>query len=1226
MAQQPNLQRFLSYASRASEDSLGPGELLPRYVFLEPLIAERRVLEVGLVAATRGAGARFLAEKGARSVTALDPDPEAVQAARASNTPGVDYQCGGLADVPDGQFDLVIVALERSIEKAASFLDKLAQKLGPRGHMVLALRNPAGVTLAQVARGEEREVPPTYGEVAGALAIRFRSVEVVSQTVLLGYHVGPAGVDAPPTLDLDLAGNLEPAYFLFVAGAEPSHLGEPVLVTLPAAPVAVASSARDELREKLRGMERRQGELLNERGELDAILHARLSELTDFKSRVDEANRRIQLLRDQLDGAEKRTADAEASLRQSRAESAQLDRALTDAQKQLELEHTAVTARGGELAEAVRLREAVDAELRRAQSDREALAGERDRIAREHTEAIRIRHELQSRAEDLEKAVSLREQELAELRAAARGFQAQAERSAAELTEVRREVQDALAARTKLQEDLERERTEAGASIGAAKQRAGELAARVESAETEAASAHARADTLQAELDAERQHHTTDSASAQGHVESLQAELDAEREHRTADASEAKAQLESLRRELANAEAERDRQSHALEALHHEHEALSAARDAGVESIRTLHAERDTLSAQLRDVESARDLLQAKLSDVELERDSGLESLSTLTLERNALQSKLAAADIERDTLQTSATNLRAERDALQTKLHDAETERDEWAAALHDADAEKAHLAEEVAKLNARLEASTKAHTKLDEDHQLAGLELEELRSQLAQTKSESEQRHAEIEALRDQLAQTKSDDASRLAKSEAESEQRRMELEALRQELESARVSLQELVERHAASDAEHARVESESHAALQSKLDALHEQLQQSEATQREERAHAGELEAALVEERIRRGELERLIDQEQVARTRVEAKLLETETAGRAALDAERLEAREDRAMITSELDALQAAFNDAQGKAATELMQLRSELESRGQELEALTTSAMNDRSELALIRQERDDARGQLDTVRVELDAQRGHAAEQSSALMQAEARVRELDERVKELDEQRVAVERQLEDSRVEEATVRAGAGESERGLRDELERIQAAHVEMRAQLQAQAEHRRDLEHELEQSEERLAEVRTGRATLEGRIQELEAELSASAQVRKDAVDAAMVGQERITQLEAELAAAHTHSAEKSAAAEQGSAEVGALRESLEARENELASEKNRLVQQAEELARLQVEVAALEAVRAELAAREAELAEARSRAHHASDSRAKLEADLAAITTARD
>ena len=617
---QPNLQRLSSLAARAGEDALGPGELLPRYVFLEPLIAERRVLEVGLVAATRGAGARFLAEKGARSVTALDPDPEAVQAARANASPGVDYQCGGLADVPDGQFDLVIVALERSIERAAGFLDKLAQKLGPRGHMVLALRNPAGVTLAQVARGEEREVPPTYGEVAGALAIRFRSVEVVSQTVLLGYHVGPAGVDAPPTLDLDLAGNLEAAYFLFVAGAEPSHLGEPVLVTLPAAPVAVASGARDELREKLRGFERRQGELLNERGELDAILHARLTELTDFKARVDEANRRTQLLRDQLDGAEKRTVDAEASLRQSRAEAAGLDRALTDAQKQLELERTAVTARGGELAEAVRLREAVDAELRRARADREALAGERDRIAREHTDAIRLRHELQSRAEDLEKAVSLREQELAELRAAARGFQAQAERAQVELTEVRREVQDALAGRTKLQEDLERERTEASASLVAARSRASELAARVENAETEAASAHATAESLQAELDAERSRHTADTESAHGQSEALQAELISEREHRTADAAESKAQLESLRRELVNAEAERDRQSHALEALHHEHEALSAVRDAGVESIRGLQAERDTLQAKLKDAETERDEWASALHDADVEK------------------------------------------------------------------------------------------------------------------------------------------------------------------------------------------------------------------------------------------------------------------------------------------------------------------------------------------------------------------------------------------------------------------------------------------------------------------------------------------------------------------------------------------------------------------------------------------------------------------------------
>ena len=49
---------------------------------MEALFARRRVLEVGAVAATAGASAAFLLQRGARSVVALDSDLNAMEDAQ----------------------------------------------------------------------------------------------------------------------------------------------------------------------------------------------------------------------------------------------------------------------------------------------------------------------------------------------------------------------------------------------------------------------------------------------------------------------------------------------------------------------------------------------------------------------------------------------------------------------------------------------------------------------------------------------------------------------------------------------------------------------------------------------------------------------------------------------------------------------------------------------------------------------------------------------------------------------------------------------------------------------------------------------------------------------------------------------------------------------------------------------------------------------------------------
>src|SRR5258708_4111589 len=87
-------------------------EILPRYVFLEPLLARARVLEVNAVALTAGAGAKLLKDRGAGSVVAVDANTLAIE--RAASDPelkveGVEFLAGDYFSLGKRNFDLIIV-------------------------------------------------------------------------------------------------------------------------------------------------------------------------------------------------------------------------------------------------------------------------------------------------------------------------------------------------------------------------------------------------------------------------------------------------------------------------------------------------------------------------------------------------------------------------------------------------------------------------------------------------------------------------------------------------------------------------------------------------------------------------------------------------------------------------------------------------------------------------------------------------------------------------------------------------------------------------------------------------------------------------------------------------------------------------------------------------------------------------------------------------------------
>jgi hypothetical protein len=235
----------------------GESEILPRYIFLEPLYAHRRVLELGAVSATRGRSAAFLRERGARQVCAHDADLAAVSEARRafSSDPDLNFISQGLEALPERAFEVVLVADATEViasDLALALVERVATR---SGHVVFGLRNPAGVSLSQIALDDLGPAPPTYGEVLERLGQVFSAVEAVTQSVLVGYQLAPAAPFSEVGLAVDgsLTDAVEAAYFLLVCSAKPARLFvDQTLVPLPGAPLAVAARARQELGERIR--------------------------------------------------------------------------------------------------------------------------------------------------------------------------------------------------------------------------------------------------------------------------------------------------------------------------------------------------------------------------------------------------------------------------------------------------------------------------------------------------------------------------------------------------------------------------------------------------------------------------------------------------------------------------------------------------------------------------------------------------------------------------------------------------------------------------------------------------------------------------------------------------------------------------------------------------------------------------------------------------------------
>ncbi|WP_242356769.1 methyltransferase domain-containing protein, partial [Anaeromyxobacter sp. SG64] len=148
----------------------GAGDLLARYSFIEPLLAGRRVLEIGAAAASDGATALFLAERGAAAVLSIAPsEPELAAAREAGHHPFVQFRAAEPEALRAGTFDLVLVADGSALAREPARVATLRRLLAPGGRLVTAIA-AGGTALADLGGEPAAPEAPPYEAFVATLA------------------------------------------------------------------------------------------------------------------------------------------------------------------------------------------------------------------------------------------------------------------------------------------------------------------------------------------------------------------------------------------------------------------------------------------------------------------------------------------------------------------------------------------------------------------------------------------------------------------------------------------------------------------------------------------------------------------------------------------------------------------------------------------------------------------------------------------------------------------------------------------------------------------------------------------------------------------------------------------------------------------------------------------------------------------------------------------------
>jgi hypothetical protein len=438
---------------RAYHAAGGPGELLARTSFVEPLVAGRRVLELGGAAATAGASARALVDRGAASVVAADDDAEGLAAAAASSPhPAVEYLELRGGELPAGPFDLVLVHAGAPLAAAPEQVAALAARLAPGGHLVAALPVAGAPSLAALARPEPEghAAGPAYESFVGSLEAVFPVVEIATQSATLGWTIARSS-EAEPELTVDGTHGeaAEAAAYLAICGAAPSGLSGMVLATLPAAAALRDTAARAA-------------------ADVDAVRDALAQSRADalgLAGRLEEAGARATALEEDLAALRARVAAEEERAARAERQVAELQARVGDREAALAAARNAEAERARERDEA---RRDWMARAKEARAWADAMVRLEQRIA-----------ELEALAAAQAREAEIAQGEAARAAADAAEARARAEEGRYEADAAVRRAAGAEAELRRLHEDLEAGRAEAERLRGeleAARGRAGETA------------------------------------------------------------------------------------------------------------------------------------------------------------------------------------------------------------------------------------------------------------------------------------------------------------------------------------------------------------------------------------------------------------------------------------------------------------------------------------------------------------------------------------------------------------------------------------------------------------------------------------------------------------------------------------------------------------------------------------------------------------------------------
>jgi chromosome segregation ATPase len=671
------------------------------------------VLEIGAVASTLGQSARFLATRGARVVVAADSDLQAIQEAQAKLAgPNLRFRPPVFDDFEGGSFDLVMVADLAPYVRAPELLKDLSRLVAKSGYLMGGLRNPAGLALSTVLDPEDADPQPTYGQLLDALSVHFRSVEVATQSPVLGYQLAFERGDGLQ-VDGSLAGTSEAAYFIVVAGQEPARTFDPTWVQLPPEPLAFtggkledfSTRARDwrERSERLKeALQKKTVELetkVADFKELSAQLEASKDAVARLTAQLEVQRDRPDVLRDreelaqrvrrleaEITVARERAIDAEGRATVARNEHDAMVRAQKDAtisalaaQEHIRLERARREEVATQLEDArTRLARAYE-DLKRAQDD---VGNERVERERALAAADLIRDELSAKQTELS-ASQQRELALAEARTQSLLAIEGLERSLAEVRQQLASIREASSAREADRLSLTRSldvEVEAKRNIEKELQRTKALAQQME---VELAQKRVALNGLETELQASASAH----ARALRDIETLASsertwrDLASQYEQRLAETS---LNVQQLSDQIAQLSAEKDAEFARSRRLERDLEtAITAERtsreqgDVIVQELRSefeqlldernrLTSSQDELERALNELRAVREFDRTRLFEAEEANQRLAEALTRADSELSLLRSSLAAALETSESQRLEASVLLAQReDAL---------------------------------------------------------------------------------------------------------------------------------------------------------------------------------------------------------------------------------------------------------------------------------------------------------------------------------------------------------------------------------------------------------------------------------------------------------------------------------------------------------------------------------------------------------------------------------